>query len=220
MTTSFRINGKLEGSNDYQAWRYILEENDLIRSKDLEGESDGEPNLLISSLSGTVTHGSDTWLIDSGASKHMTGYPNSLSNLIKKDSLHKVKLGDDYQYPIKGVGEASFKLDSSKLMKVKDVLLVPGLRKNLLSISALGEKGFIILFVDGEVLMWPKGESFNDAIVIRVQEGGLYKLKGDSETNLVHNTINPRDLWHRRLTHLHYKSFSIMSKMVMGLPEI
>jgi hypothetical protein len=88
-----------------------------------------------------------------------------------------VKLGDDYQYPIKGVGEASFKLDYGKLMKIKDVLFILGLRKNILSISTLEEKGFIISFVDGEVLMWPKGKYFNDAIVIGVQEGGLYKLK-------------------------------------------
>jgi hypothetical protein len=149
----------------------------------------------------------------------MTGYQYSLSNLIK-DSPHKVKLGDDYQYPINGVGEASFKLDSRKLMKIKDVLLVPGLRKNLLTISALEEKGFRISFVDREVLMWPKGKSFNDAIVIGVQEGGLYKLKGHSETTLFHNTINPSELWHRRLAHLHYKALPIMSKMLTGLPEI
>jgi hypothetical protein len=178
MTTSFRLDGKLEGSNDCQAWKYILEENDLVRYKYLEGESDNEPNLLISSLSGTITHGSDTWFIDSGASKHMTRYPYSVSNLIKKESLHKVKLRDDYQYSIKGVGEDSFKLDSGKLMKVKYVLLIPGLRKNILSISALEEKGFNISFVNREVLMWPKGKSFNDAIMIGVQEGGLYKLKG------------------------------------------
>jgi hypothetical protein len=28
MTTNFRLDGKLEGSNDLQAWKYILEEND------------------------------------------------------------------------------------------------------------------------------------------------------------------------------------------------
>jgi hypothetical protein len=131
-----------------------------------------------------------------------------------------VKLGDDYQYPIKGVGEDFFKLDSGKLMKIIYVLLVPGLRKTLLSISALEEKGFIISFVDGEVLMWPKGKSFNDSIVIGVQDGGLYKLKGHSETALVHNTVNPCELWHKRLAHLHYKALQIMSKTVTGLPEI
>ena len=92
---------------------------------------------MISVLTGTVTHGSDTWLIDSGASKHMSGYKDSFSELVQKDSLHKVKLDDDYQYPIKGVGEASYKSDSEKPMKMKDVLYIPGLKRNPLSISSL-----------------------------------------------------------------------------------
>jgi hypothetical protein len=65
MTTKFRLDGNLEGSNDLQAWKYIPEENDLVRSKYPKGENDNEPYLLISALTGTVTHGSDTWLIDS-----------------------------------------------------------------------------------------------------------------------------------------------------------
>ena len=59
--------------------------------------------------------------LDNGASKHMIGYEDSLSKLIHKDSPHKVKLGDDYQYLIKGVGEASYKLNSGKPMKIKEV---------------------------------------------------------------------------------------------------
>jgi hypothetical protein len=61
--------------------------------------------FLSQPLTSTVTHGSDTWLIDSGASKHMIGYEDSLSNRIHKDSPCKVKLGDNYQHPIKGVGK-------------------------------------------------------------------------------------------------------------------
>ena len=92
-----------------------------------------------------------------------------------------MKLGDDYQYPIKGVGEASYKLESRKQLKMKDVLYVPGLKKNLLSISGLEKKGFRIAFVDGQVLMWPKGKTIDDAIVIGVEERGLYKLEGKSD---------------------------------------
>ena len=58
---------------------------------------------LISALTGTVTHDNDTWLVDSGASKHMIGYKNYLSTLIERESHQKVKLGDDYQYLIKSV---------------------------------------------------------------------------------------------------------------------
>ena len=108
----------------------------------------------------------------------MTGYTDSLSNLTHKDSPHKVKLGDDYQCPIKGVGEASYKLNSGKPIKMKEILYVPGLKNNLLSISTLDEKGYKVAFVDGQVLMWCRGKTFDDVVVIGVQEGGCYKLKG------------------------------------------
>ena len=58
----------------------------------------------------------------------MTGYNESFVNMSEHESPHKVKLGDDYQYPIKGSGEASYKLDSGKFLKMKDVLYVPGLK--------------------------------------------------------------------------------------------
>ena len=82
-------------------------------------------------------------------------------------------LGDDYQYPIKGIGEASYKLDSRTPMKMKEVLYVPGLKKNLLLISALDKKGYRVAFIDGQVLMFPKGKSIEDAVVIGEEEGGL-----------------------------------------------
>jgi hypothetical protein len=62
---------------------------------------------------------------------------------------HKVTLGDDYQYPIKGVGESNYKIDSGTPMKMKDVLYVPGLTKKLLSSSTLQNKGFRSAFIDG-----------------------------------------------------------------------
>ena len=88
--------------------------------------------------------------------------------LSKHESPHKVKLGDDYQYPIKGSGESSYILDSGKSMKMKNELFVPGLKKNLLSIYALDAKRMRVYFVYGQVLMWPKGKTFDDAIVIGV----------------------------------------------------
>jgi hypothetical protein len=91
------------------------------------------------------------------------------------------------------VGESTYKLDSRTPMKMKDVLYVPGLTKNLLSISALDKKGFRVAFIDGEVLMWPKGKTIEDAVVIGTEEGGLYKLKGHSDATLTHSTESPCD---------------------------
>ena len=75
------------------------------RSKyESEDSSSEDEYVLISALTGNITHGIDDWLIDSGASIHMTGFKESFVRLSKHESPHKVKLGDDYQYPIKGRG--------------------------------------------------------------------------------------------------------------------
>ena len=55
------------------------EEDDQERYKE---DDSTEEYVLISSLTSTFTHGSDTWLIDSGASKHMVGYKDSFSKLV------------------------------------------------------------------------------------------------------------------------------------------
>jgi hypothetical protein len=150
----------------------------------------------------------------------MIGQKNTLSRLIEKDSPQKVSLGDDYQYPIKGMREATYKLDSGTPKRMKDVLYVPGLKKNLLSILALDEKGFKVAFIDGEVLMWSKGKTIEDAVVIGIEEGGLYKLKGHSDVALTHSIESPCELWYRRLAHINYKSLPYVSKIVTGLPEL
>ena len=103
-------------------------------------------------------------------------------------------------------------------MTMKEVLFVPGIKKNLLSISALDAKGMRVAFIDGQVLMWPKGKTFDDVVVIGEQEGGLYKLKGHLEQDLVHDIVDPNELWHRRLVHVHYKSLPLVRKVVEGLP--
>jgi len=86
---------------------------------------------------------------------------------------------------------------------MKDVLLVSGLKKNLLSISALEDQGYNVAFVRGKVLAWHEKSSMDKATVIGIREGGLYKLGGHLEKALMHNEVSTSELWHRRLAHLH-----------------
>ena len=103
---------------------------------------------------------------------------------------------------------------------MKDVLYVVGLTKNLISISSLDKKGFRVAFIDGEVLMWSKGKTIEDAVVIGIEEGGLYKLKGHSNVSLSHCTESPCELCHIILSHINYKSLPYVRKVVIGLPEL
>ena len=52
-------------------------------------EESSEEYVLISSLTGSFSPGNDTWLVDSGASKHMTGYKDSHHSVYKK--IHHAK---------------------------------------------------------------------------------------------------------------------------------
>ena len=51
---------------------HTIEDDDPPRKR-VKQESD-EEYVLISALTGTISHGSNDWLIDSGASKHLRGF--------------------------------------------------------------------------------------------------------------------------------------------------
>ena len=60
-----------------------------------------EEYVLISTLIGIISHRRNDWIMDNGASKHMTRYKESFVNMSEHGSPHhKVKLGEDHQYPI------------------------------------------------------------------------------------------------------------------------
>jgi transposase InsO family protein len=99
------------------------------------------------------------------------------------------------------------------------VLYVPRLKKNLLSISAMEDKGYAVPFIGGQVHTWPRGSSFDSAEVISSRDGSLYRLTGQTTQTLEHNSDSLCKLWHRRLGYLHYRAFLVLRKMVTGLQE-
>ena len=45
-------------------------------------------------------------------------------------------------------------------------------------------------------------------------------MKGQPEQALVHDSVEPNELWHRRLAHVHYRALPLAGEAVEGLPEI
>ena len=102
-------------------------------------------------------------------------------------------------------------------MKITKILYVHGIKKNLLSISTLEDKGFRVTFMEGKAILWHKDINLESSIMIGVRVGGLYKLLGHPVQALVHKTINLCELWHHRFGHLHYGALPRLHNIVIGM---
>jgi hypothetical protein len=180
----------------------------------------GDEDINILALLGMVPTNDNTWLIDSGASRNMTGFRDRITNFVEKETHLHVVLGDDVRYNVKGVGTSTFQLDSDMQLQLREVLYVPGMKRNLISISSLEDKGYKVTFSEGRVLAWHKDSHINSAKVIGVQEKILYRLTIGPVQTPLHDTINLSELCHRRISHIHYRALPTLGKMVTGLPEI
>ena len=85
------------------------------------------------------------------------------------------------------------------VLHIYDVLYVLGLKKNLLFVVGLEDKGYRVLFMDKKVLLWEKNEELSSTVQIGVREGGLYEASRISTQALVHHTVDPCELCHWRL---------------------
>jgi hypothetical protein len=151
-----------------------LDGSSKLSSRKTRPQGDEDINIL--ALSGMVPTNDNTWLIDSGASRHMTGLKEHLTNFVEKETHLHVVLGEYARYNVRGVGTSTFQLDSDMQLQFKEVLYVPGMKRNLVSISALEDKGYKVTFSEGRVLAWHKDSHINSAKVVGVRENSLYRL--------------------------------------------
>lgn len=93
---------------------------------------------LFSTLPSTIQD-ENIWVIDSGASRHVTGQHKQLKTLSKGKSSYSIELGKSY--PVRGIGSTSLELENGGNIHLNNILFVPGLHKNLLSISCLKDNG-------------------------------------------------------------------------------
>jgi hypothetical protein len=89
-----------------------------------------------------------------------------------------------------------------------------------MSIYFLEEKGNKIAFVDRKVLSWSRDSSIENTRVIGTLEGRVYRLLEQYVEALVHNEVNPNELWHRRYAHINYQTLPFLKNMVEGISEL
>ena len=108
----------------------------------------------------------------------------------------KIIHGKNSTYPIKGSSFVSFHLDQGKTLTLQEFLYVPSLKKNLMSISTIEDKGMIVAFINGKVLTWPSRSNMRDALTLGSRCEGLYKINGRPIHALIHDINHQSELWH------------------------
>ena len=89
----------------------------------------------------------DEWIVDSGATSHMTSNRNVFADLKMHEGY--VTVADGRKLMISGIGTVELKLGASKEIEsvtLRDVLCVPGLGVNLISVRKLAEKKMSVRF--------------------------------------------------------------------------
>jgi hypothetical protein len=104
-----------------------------------------------------------------------------------------------------------------------NVLYVPGMKKNLILVSTLQDRGLEVIFRRTEVLIHPRGSPHALGQVIGVREGKLFRFvfqplltlvaSGDSSNQLC-------ELWHQRMAHLHHGVIRGLREVVTRVPQI
>jgi hypothetical protein len=89
----------------------------------------------------------------------MTGVRDYFSNLKEYNANFHIVLGDNAKCKLAGSGTVRFQRESGKPLSINDVSFVLGLTKNLISVSTLEDKGYVVTFQDGRVFIHPKGSN-------------------------------------------------------------
>jgi hypothetical protein len=70
------------------------------------------------------------------------------------------------------------------------------------------------------VLSWHKDSNIENARVIGSREGNLYRLLEQNEEALVHDEVNPNELWHRTYANINYQALPFLKRMDEKIPEL
>lgn len=101
-----------------------------------------------------------------------------------------------------GIGSVNLRLDDGLCRMMTEVRYVPGLKRNLISLGCLDNKGYTYK-AEGRILRISSG-----ALVIMkgIKKGGLYILQGNTITPtaglVIEETKDMTKLWHLRLGHI------------------
>ena len=168
----------------------------------------------------------NTWIFDFGASNHMTGNLEFLKNAVPYNHHDTVRIANGQSLSVEKVGSLSIPLSDSTTLFLSNVLYVPSLSANLISVSQLVKQNYLISFSSLGCLIQDlrtgkvigrghrKGELFVLDFGITSTSPTCFLAPSNTEINYANSIWR---LWHCRLGHPHTSNLnSLFSSYVLN----
>ncbi|KAG6492442.1 hypothetical protein ZIOFF_047405 [Zingiber officinale] len=166
-----------------------------------EGAANNEVELMFTTSCFATGVTRRSWLVDSRYTHHMSYDEKSFTNL-DRSFCAKVKIGNSDYIDVEGRGDVV--VDGLKGRKlISDVLYVPKIDQNLLSVGQLMQKGYKVMFEEGFCLI--ADSSRKEILKIQMKNKSFSFDPVSQGQQAMEAQDNEAELWHRRLGHFHNK---------------
>ena len=159
------------------------------------------------------------WVLDSGASNHITGNLDLLIDAREPDRNISVTFANGTVSEAKYVGDAVLEVSDTSVILLKNVLYVPSAAANLYSIATATERGANFEFGESGCTIGLHGRLITMAK--RRANGLCYMPSCQSEATALaaYPRTETAELWHRRFGHLGYSNLETLVRedMVDGI---
>lgn len=123
----------------------------------------------------------EEWIVDSGCSNHMTGEHEKLQESRNYEGSKVVVIADNSKLSIAHIGNVVFcPEDNNRELKLEGVYHVPGMKKNLLSVSQLASAGHYVLFGPDDVKIYKEFVTPSKPILKGRRSDSIYVMSAET----------------------------------------
>ena len=161
------------------------------------------------------------WVLDTGASNHMTGIRSALTHL-DEGVRGSVRFGDGSHIEIHGVGSVVIQDRHQQHKVLTDVYYIPKLKSNIVSLGQLEEKGFKVVLEDGKLCVFDQERALLISAPRTVNRLYTVKFGLVPPVCLLAKFDDAAWRWHARFGHLNFRALRDLSckSMVLGMPTV
>nr|XP_048325968.1 uncharacterized protein LOC125421335 [Ziziphus jujuba var. spinosa] len=184
----------------------------------IEEEKEEEPEVNVFLASQFLEADLHTWLVDSRCKSHMAKEESLFQSLDKSVKL-KIRIGNGQVLEAGGRGTVLVQTKAGPRL-IDEVLYVPSLSHNLLSVPQMLLNGYSILFKRNSCYIYDKKGSLTARLPM-VNKSFMLNLNIQKE-DACNVTLDESKLWHSRFGHFHYHALSKLCKegMTRNTPEV